>query len=77
MIITLFLFITCIVVICKNANRNLSEKRQFTDIVKCVTALLVVNGHLFVFGGGPHSWAQEMMLDRYVFLFSFSYQDMG
>ena len=60
MFITLFLLISCIVSICKNDNRCLSEKRQFTDIVKFITALLVVNGHLFLFGGGPHAWTQEM-----------------
>lgn len=60
MIITLFLFIVCIISICKNNSKSLSEKRQFTDIVKFITALLVVNGHLFLFGGGPHAWVQEM-----------------
>lgn len=60
MIITLFLFIICVVAICKNASKSLSEKQKFTNILKFVTALFVVNGHLFVFGGGPHSWAQEM-----------------
>lgn len=60
MIITLFLFIICVVAICKNASKSLSEKQKFTDVLKFVTALFVVNGHLFVFRGGPHSWAQEM-----------------
>lgn len=60
MLITLFLLLICIVSLCKNDNRCLNEKRQFTEIVKFVTALFVVNGHLFLFGGGPHAWAQEM-----------------
>lgn len=60
MIITLFLFIICAVAICKNAGKSLSEKQKFTDIVKFVTVLFVVNRHLFVFVDGPRSWVQEM-----------------
>lgn len=42
MIITLFLFIICVVAICKNASKSLSEKQKFTDVLKFVTALFVV-----------------------------------
>lgn len=64
MIITTFLFIICLIAICKKSDKALSEKRQFTDILKFVAALLVVNGHLFVFGGGPRVWMQEMSIGQ-------------
>ncbi len=60
MIIATILLILCFIAISKNSFVTLKDNRQFTDIVKFITALLVVNGHLFAFGGSSLEWASEM-----------------
>ncbi len=60
MIIATILLILCFIAISRNSFIAVKDNHQFTDIVKFITALLVVNGHLFAFGGASPEWTQEM-----------------
>lgn len=62
MLITLFLFIFCLIAVCRKCDGPLNRKRPLTDLAKFIAALLVVNGHLMIFGGAPDALATELNL---------------
>lgn len=60
MAISILTLILCILALRCKDGRHIYEKRELTDMIKYIAALLVVNGHLFSFGGGPEYLAQEL-----------------
>lgn len=60
MVVSILTLILCILVLHCKDRRHIYEKRELTDIIKYIAPLLVVNGHLFLFGGGPENLADEL-----------------
>lgn len=86
MLITLILSILSIIAFSQFDNQSLSSKRDLCNLVKYIAALLVVNGHIFLFSFDHTLWTKEMNLGAQCvalfFFFSgyglmFSYQSKG
>lgn len=77
MYISVVLFSFCLLSVFKWSNISIKENRSLTDLLKFIAALLVVNGHLFQFGGGPESWVKEMNLGPLMVSFFFFLSGYG
>lgn len=62
MIITFTLLVLLIISFIQNDSATLHQKRELCDVIKFIAALLVINGHLFLFGFKNEYWIPEMNL---------------